>query len=639
MNKEIKWIIFIGALAVMVIFMCNPKIEATAPLGWTKAGGAPFTTSSAPSAGNFNAFGENIDEQLGLQDDRLDVIEVLVDTTTTAVAVTTITATAPATASKSGSTYTIGVDSENWKVTTIETSKITIGSNYITEISTDGYGASNSDNALSSEQAIREMIDYFSTNPTTGAPVAILVRNTSGNTIPPLTAVYYTGETIGLLGLVDVCFSTGVKQSHAIGVTPAAISNNANGLIYVIGEMGGVDTSDWNDGDDLYITSAPVSVGLTNLTETRPSRGYRIHCGTVKKAHATQGTFVVGIEHMEAYIAIGWQESFEMRLGNVDGTSVWLLENWYDVGVVTITDQGNLILKSSMTCEKIIVNTTVDFPADSIDPTDIGSGIMGNDVIVSSVAKGVVSEVQIADNGIDSEHYNDGSIDPAHLATISTFTVGGLINHGDSYTHGDSTSTSYTGTHYGDGSNLTGVAPTASPTFTGTVTLPDGSVFNSSIGTGTFRTKIITEVFNIWRDDDSAYKAINHPYGLTIDGANARAMINLVLPSDCHSVTKIRFLAMAIPAEGDGMRCQALMYAGGMNEDSSTHDVDVTKTSETLNFAAADNIEWEYTSSDDADLTSFTGGDLVFLGLYYSGAVGADIATNCRARGVEITYW
>lgn len=62
-------------------------------------------------------------------------------------------------------------------------------------------------------------------------------------------------------------------------------------------------------------------------------------------------------------------------------------------------------------------NADIDYPDDSVDDADINWGGL-TDLAAGGVLSGdCVDESHIADNGIDSEHYNNGSIDLVHLAT------------------------------------------------------------------------------------------------------------------------------------------------------------------------------------------------------------------------------
>ncbi len=77
----------------------------------------------------------------------------------------------------------------------------------------------------------------------------------------------------------------------AIGVTSAAILNNANGSVCGLGRVSGVDTSAYSVGVVLYVSTAG---GLTATAPALPALRQRI--GTVLRVHATLGVIQVGAE-------------------------------------------------------------------------------------------------------------------------------------------------------------------------------------------------------------------------------------------------------------------------------------------------------------------------------------------------------
>jgi len=105
-------------------------------------------------------------------------------------------------------------------------------------------------------------------SPTTVADansVTLEVRNTTGSTILKGAAVYISGHS-GNKILIDLADADASGKYPAIGLAAGAIANNSDGEVTVYGELAGVDTSSYNVGDVLYLSSTAGA-----LTSTRPT--------------------------------------------------------------------------------------------------------------------------------------------------------------------------------------------------------------------------------------------------------------------------------------------------------------------------------------------------------------------------------
>lgn len=123
--------------------------------------------------------------------------------------------------------------------------------------------------------------------------VHVRVRNVSGVTLAIGTPVYITGYNAGQETVtVDLADASSAATMPALGLCTAAIPNNTNGTIEVIGRATGYDTSGFAVGDELFVSE---TAGV--LTATAPSAPAIIQkVGTVVRSHATQGVIEVGIE-------------------------------------------------------------------------------------------------------------------------------------------------------------------------------------------------------------------------------------------------------------------------------------------------------------------------------------------------------
>ena len=273
----------------------------------------------------------------------VDALEVSTGTNATAIALNTVHKTSVGTDHGYIDQSVTITSSPTFAGATIGNSTFTVlsdGTNFITEISTDGTGSGNSDHALPTEQATREMINYFSVSPTTGAVLPVLVRNTIGRTIAKGIPISFVGS-LGQLPTFVVTFNTNTAGKECNAITAESISNNSNGLAYVMGVLSSFDTSGFTAGDHLFAGSGVI-------TNTYPTSGRIQHIGHCLRSNVS-GSIYIQLESAEPYIAATSGENLDLRMGATDGSTAVLFENYLDVIVATMTDQGNLIVKSSGT--------------------------------------------------------------------------------------------------------------------------------------------------------------------------------------------------------------------------------------------------------------------------------------------------
>lgn len=94
-----------------------------------------------------------------------------------------------------------------------------------------------------------------------GQEVHLRALNKTGSTIPDGTAVYVDGAQ-GNRPTLDLADASSGITGRAIGVTTAAIDNNQEGIVTLIGSVD-YDTSGFSDGDPLWVSSTPGA--LTNV--------------------------------------------------------------------------------------------------------------------------------------------------------------------------------------------------------------------------------------------------------------------------------------------------------------------------------------------------------------------------------------
>ena len=115
------------------------------------------------------------------------------------------------------------------------------------------------------------------------------VRNNAGSTILNGQAVRIVGSQ-GTHVTIEKAIATGSVTSQAVGIATHDIENNSFGYITTYGLVRGLDTSDFSDGDEIFL-SQTVSGGLTGVAPVAPN--YKVSLGHVVRSHPTVGTIVV----------------------------------------------------------------------------------------------------------------------------------------------------------------------------------------------------------------------------------------------------------------------------------------------------------------------------------------------------------
>ena len=132
--------------------------------------------------------------------------------------------------------------------------------------------------------------------PTAGQSGTIvrLVRNSTGATLTKGTVVYISGAT-GNNPVVSKAIATGDPTSaQTFGLCQSDIANNATGYVVITGDLIGLDTSAFTEGQQLYLS------GTTAGTYTATKQYAPVHLvyiGVITRSHPTQGQIEVKIQN------------------------------------------------------------------------------------------------------------------------------------------------------------------------------------------------------------------------------------------------------------------------------------------------------------------------------------------------------
>lgn len=122
-----------------------------------------------------------------------------------------------------------------------------------------------------------------------GQELYVRVKNTTGSSILNGQVVRPIGST-GDNPLIDLAIANSYSTSRPVGVATEDIPHNQNGFVTIFGVVRDINTSSFNEGDLLYLSST-IAGSMTNIKPSYPNVAHRI--GVVIRKHATVGIIVV----------------------------------------------------------------------------------------------------------------------------------------------------------------------------------------------------------------------------------------------------------------------------------------------------------------------------------------------------------
>lgn len=281
------------------------------------------------------------------------------------------------------------------------------------------------------------------------------VRNNTGATLSPFTVVYINGALGNNATVAKAQANSEATSSGTFAVTQAAISNNADGIVISAGVLSNVDTSAYTDGDKLYLS--PTTAGA--VTTTKPSApNHLVYVGVVTRSHPTQGTVSVRI-----------QNGYE-------------LDELHDVAIASKTNLDLLSYESSTDLWKNKSFATLGL-AGLASPTFTGTPL-------STTAAVDTNTTQIATTAyvVGQGYLKSATANTTYAPLASPSLTGTPLS---TTAAADTNTTQIATTAYVVGQ---GYAKLASPTFTGTPTLPTGTTATTQTA-GDNSTKLATTAF------------------------------------------------------------------------------------------------------------------------------------------------
>jgi hypothetical protein len=121
-----------------------------------------------------------------------------------------------------------------------------------------------------------------------------IVRNQTGATLTKGTIVYISGAT-GNNPIVSKAIATSDSTSaQTFGLCQANIANNATGYVVIVGDLIGLNTSEFTEGDQLYL-SGTVAGTYTATKVLAPI--HLVYIGIITRSHPTLGQIEVKVQN------------------------------------------------------------------------------------------------------------------------------------------------------------------------------------------------------------------------------------------------------------------------------------------------------------------------------------------------------
>lgn len=270
------------------------------------------------------------------------------------------------------------------------------------------------------------------TSYTPGDPIYVTVRNATGSVLNKGTIVYTSGANGIHTQVTPANNSSDATSARTLGWMAETVQNNGEGLCMVEGYLEGVATNGLTEGAQLYLSDVPGG-----FTQTKPvAPNHLVYVGVVAKASAGNG---------KVYVKV--QNGYE-------------LDELHDVRITSPANNEVLTYESSTGLWKNKVNaadgvTSLTALSPLTGGTITSTGSIGLDQTALSITPSQVTGTAVITT--------DSRLSNARTPTAHATSHGSAGS--DPVTLAQSQITNLV-------SDLAAKAPSASPTFTGTVTTP-----------------------------------------------------------------------------------------------------------------------------------------------------------------------
>jgi hypothetical protein len=124
--------------------------------------------------------------------------------------------------------------------------------------------------------------------------VVVQVRNNTGAVLTKGTVVYIDNAIGQLPTVAKALATTDNTSAQTLGMISADLNDNANGFVTIIGLITGINTQDYDDGDQLYLSDS-VAGTFTNVKPLSPS--HLVYVGIVEYKNPSNGKIFVKVQN------------------------------------------------------------------------------------------------------------------------------------------------------------------------------------------------------------------------------------------------------------------------------------------------------------------------------------------------------
>ncbi|MHA1420265.1 MAG: capsid cement protein, partial [Candidatus Heimdallarchaeaceae archaeon] len=167
----------------------------------------------------------------------------------------------------------------------------------------------------------------------TAAASALTLSCKAAEDITKGQVVYISGAT-GQFPQVSLADNTNSAKHAFVGVAAETKTTGQTILVRVRGELNTLDTSDWSDGDALYLSTNG------DMVTTTPTTGAVSRVGYVSYSHANQGKMVI-MHHSPHAITVPSGEDTMIRMGDSAGANKLYFKDYANAEVGYIDSDGN----------------------------------------------------------------------------------------------------------------------------------------------------------------------------------------------------------------------------------------------------------------------------------------------------------
>jgi hypothetical protein len=191
------------------------------------------------------------------------------------------------------------------------------------------------------------------------------IRNVTGATLTKGTVVYINGAQGNKPTVAKALATSDPTSAQTFGLIQADIPNNSNGYLVAFGDLDGLDTSAFEEGSQLYLSSTTAGA-YTTTKQYAPN--HLVYIGIVTRQHVNQGRIEVRIQN--GYEMDELHDVAAQNPSNNDGlfynTTNSLWENKSiptALGYTPVTNARTLTING--VTQDLSANRTFTIPADS----------------------------------------------------------------------------------------------------------------------------------------------------------------------------------------------------------------------------------------------------------------------------------